>query len=140
MPKRRRPGHRTHLHMAGVQISDGLARALVGHVRHRGAGHLLEQRAAQVVGRADAGRTVEHLARIEQVLRIERRLDPPHEVDRDRPMLLFHIFPLLLADAMLAGAGAAHVDGAMGEAVCERIRGFDLHESPEQGARAANPI
>src|SRR5271170_3286909 len=58
---------------------------------------------------------VEHLAGIEQVRGIERRLDPAHEVKRDRAVLLVHIGALFLADAVLAGAGAAHCDGAMGE-------------------------
>src|SRR3984957_10831556 len=69
---------------------------------------------------------VEHLARIEQVLRVERGFDAPHEVDRDRPMLLFHVFPLLLPNPVFAGAGAAHGDGAMGKAGGEGVRGLDL--------------
>src|ERR1700722_15243352 len=69
---------------------------------------------------------VEHLARIEQVLRVERGFDAAHEVNRDRSMLLFHIFALLLADPVFPGAGAAHGDGAMGEAGGERVRGLDL--------------
>src|ERR1700733_7133334 len=69
---------------------------------------------------------VEHLAWIEQVLRVERGLDAPHEVDGDRPVLLLHIFPLLLPDAVFAGAGPAHGDGAMGETVGESVRSLDF--------------
>src|SRR4029077_16181920 len=54
---------------------------------------------------------VEHLAWIEQVLRVERGFDAAHEVNGDGPMLLFHVLPLLLPDPMLAGAGAPHGDG-----------------------------
>src|ERR1700744_3297482 len=56
---------------------------------------------------------VEHLARIEQVLGIEGGFDAAHQVDRGEPVLLLHIFPLLLADPVLARAGAAHADGPM---------------------------
>ena len=59
-------------------------------------------------------------------MRIERRLDAPHEVKRDRAVLLFHVGALLLADAVLAGAGAAHGDGAMGETGGEAFRRVDL--------------
>ena len=41
-------------------------------------------------------------------------------------MLFFHIGQLLLANSVFAGAGAAHGDGAMGEAGSEGFRGVDL--------------
>jgi hypothetical protein len=41
-------------------------------------------------------------------------------------VLVLHIGDLLLADAVLAGAGAAHGDGAVGEAGGESFGGVDL--------------
>src|ERR1700676_2758654 len=48
------------------------------------------------------------LSGIEDVLRIERLFDRAHGVDRLTPKLGLEVFLLALADAMLAGAGAAH--------------------------------
>jgi len=67
-----------------------------------------------------------HLARIEQVLRIEGSLDAAHQVESRRPVLVLHIGDLFLADAVFAGAGATHGDGAVGEAGGEGFGRVDL--------------
>src|SRR6185312_3610670 len=48
------------------------------------------------------------LTRVEDVLRIQRRFQCAHGVQRLGAKLRLQIFLLALADAMLAGAGAAH--------------------------------
>ena len=62
----------------------------------------------------------EYLARIEQVLRVQRRLHRAHHVERVGPVLGFEIGYFLLPDAMLAGAGAAHADGPQRQPLAER--------------------
>lgn len=72
----------------------------------------------------------EHLPRIEQLSRIERRLDPAHEVKGGGAPLILHIGDLLLADSVFAGARAAHRDGAVGEAGGKGVSRLDLLWAP----------
>ena len=58
-------------------------------------------------------------------LRIDRLLDRPHDVE---PVAVLdgEIFHLALADAVLAGAGAVHLDGAQVEPADEFLGPLDL--------------
>jgi hypothetical protein len=66
----------------------------------------------------------QYLSRIENILRVERRLQRAHGVDRLNPEFGLEIFLLALPDAVLAGAGSAHrlraLDQAMHEVLAAR--------------------
>ena len=71
------------------------------------------------------------LARIQQPLRIERRLDGAESFELDGRELRAHAAQLLDADAMLAGDGAAHLDAQRKDLIAEcdgpfRIAGLVL--------------
>src|SRR5579862_2838744 len=68
----------------------------------------------------------EDLARIEDVERIERRLDRAHRVERRLAVLGLQIFHLALTDTMLAGAGAAHRQCAVDQAFEQILGALDL--------------
>src|SRR5690606_17919686 len=67
----------------------------------------------------------ENLARIHDSGGVERVLDRTHHVER-RPVLPRQVLDLALADAVLAGAGAFHGDGAHVQPADERIDALDL--------------
>src|SRR5262245_22075430 len=60
------------------------------------------------------------LARIENAQRVERGLDGAHDGEAVAKLGL-QVLGLALADAVLAGAGALHPDGALGQPVQERL-------------------
>src|SRR5579862_9397823 len=60
------------------------------------------------------------LARIHDVVRVERKLDRTHQVDR-LAMLLYENVELVPTYAMLAGASAAHRDRAHADALRQRF-------------------
>src|SRR5947209_964133 len=67
-----------------------------------------------------------HLAGIHDVLRVERALDRAHELECRRRMLFQHVFHLGLADAVLAGAGAAHFEAASHQAFEKVLHALDF--------------
>src|SRR4051794_4805114 len=63
----------------------------------------------------------QYLSRIEYVLRVERRLQRAHRIDRLRSKLGLEIFLLALPDTVFAGTGATHRLGALDEAMHELL-------------------
>src|SRR5690349_9099961 len=62
----------------------------------------------------------EDLARVEQILGIESALDGAHQIDRVA-QFLDQIVLLAEADAMFAGAGAVHAQGALDQSAVEAL-------------------
>src|SRR3546814_1724610 len=69
--------------------------------------------------RDDTSNRSHDLAGVQQSLRIESLLDRAHDGHGLGAVFLFEIADLAVADAVLAGAGAAHGQGAADEAVVD---------------------
>src|ERR1700733_6282973 len=61
---------------------------------------------------------IDHLTRVHPILRVERALDRAHDVER-RTVLGLEVFHLAGADAVLAGARAAHRQRAADHSIVE---------------------
>ena len=66
------------------------------------------------------------LARIHDVVRIDGPFQDAHQVERRRAMLDLEVLHLLLADAVLARAGALHGERPPHQPVDEGLAGLDL--------------
>mmetsp|Transcript_18242 Transcript_18242/g.61005 ORF Transcript_18242/g.61005 Transcript_18242/m.61005 type:complete len:224 (+) Transcript_18242:2849-3520(+) len=64
---------------------------------------------------------VHDLAGVEDVVRVERALDRAHRRDGLRPVLLLEVLHLAAPNAVLPGAGAAHLEGATDEPVVDGL-------------------
>src|SRR5690348_2439744 len=72
-----------------------------------------------------AGSACKDLSGVHQSVRIERSLDRPHHV-HGFAELVGEVFDLAEPDAVLAGAGAVHGDGAGDHAGLQRLGSFAL--------------
>src|SRR3954471_924750 len=82
----------------------------------------------------------DHFSRIHYVFRIERAFDRAHQLKCRGRMLFQHVFHLGLADSMLAGAGAAHLETAPNEAFEKIFDAFDFIWIVDVNKRSAMKI
>ena len=136
------------LHASGDQIVDRRRAALVGHVHDVGAGHELEQLAADMAGRAVARRGVRELAGIllrvvDQLLdRLERRVGD----DGEQQVAARHQRDRLEVALDVVGQLRHHVardreraDRPHADACSRPARAFAVEIEPD-GERAAGPV
>jgi len=75
------------------------------------------------------------LAGIHDVLRIDRKLDRPHDADRIAAVLRDQEIHFAAADPVLPGAGAAERDGAVDQSVVQFVRPVHLVRDGESVGR-----